>query len=267
MLVLPSTLTRQKCPGVLFQIPNMLYPSSGDDRSTKMQYASNIAICFTMKNPGGFLFHHENSGDFHQKQWGMGNTKCLTIHCYGNKRSFCGTSEWEFNQHIWSYYIILYIYTLRLFNIAMENCPFIDDFPIKTSIYKGFSMAMLVITRGYIYIYCSRFSPTELQNFNLPMASAGSTLRRATCGHWAWCSMPCVSHPSPFRMMIRTRLGLQRRHHFKIERCGHRKKIYVFGLLRLQTGFHPQQTRKSESGFSCGIATFFAGLTPSDFIN
>ena len=33
--------------------------------------------------------------------------------------------------------------TLWLFNIAMENCPFIDDYPIKTSIYKGFSMAML----------------------------------------------------------------------------------------------------------------------------
>jgi hypothetical protein len=33
--------------------------------------------------------------------------------------------------------------TLWLFNIAMENCPFIDDFPIKTSIYEGFSMAML----------------------------------------------------------------------------------------------------------------------------
>ena len=33
--------------------------------------------------------------------------------------------------------------TLWLFNIAMDNCPFIDDFPIKTSIYKGFSMAML----------------------------------------------------------------------------------------------------------------------------
>ena len=28
-------------------------------------------------------------------------------------------------------------------NIAMENSTFIDDFPIKTSIYKGFSMAML----------------------------------------------------------------------------------------------------------------------------
>ena len=25
----------------------------------------------------------------------------------------------------------------------MENCPFIADFPIKTSIYEGFSMAML----------------------------------------------------------------------------------------------------------------------------
>ena len=37
----------------------------------------------------------------------------------------------------------IYIYTLWLFIIAMGNCPFIDDFPIKTSIYKGFSMAML----------------------------------------------------------------------------------------------------------------------------
>ena len=33
--------------------------------------------------------------------------------------------------------------TLWLFNIAMENSEFIDDFPIKTSNYKGFSMAML----------------------------------------------------------------------------------------------------------------------------
>jgi len=32
---------------------------------------------------------------------------------------------------------------LWLFNIAMENCPFTDDFPIKTSIYNGFSIAML----------------------------------------------------------------------------------------------------------------------------
>ena len=34
-------------------------------------------------------------------------------------------------------------FTLWLFNIAMENGPFIDDFPIKTSIYEGLSMAML----------------------------------------------------------------------------------------------------------------------------
>ena len=33
--------------------------------------------------------------------------------------------------------------TLWLFNKAMENGPFIDDFPMKTSIYEGFSMAML----------------------------------------------------------------------------------------------------------------------------
>ena len=34
-------------------------------------------------------------------------------------------------------------YPLVMTNIAMENGPFIDDFPIKTSTYKGFSMAML----------------------------------------------------------------------------------------------------------------------------
>ena len=38
-------------------------------------------------------------------------------------------------------------YPLVMTNIAMENGPFIDDFPINTPIYKGFSMAMLVITR------------------------------------------------------------------------------------------------------------------------
>jgi hypothetical protein len=41
--------------------------------------------------------------------------------------------------------------TLWLFIIAMENGPFIDDFPIKTSIYEGFSMAML--NNQYIIIY------------------------------------------------------------------------------------------------------------------
>ena len=36
-----------------------------------------------------------------------------------------------------------YSYTIWIFNIAMENGPFTDDFPIKTSIYHGFSIAML----------------------------------------------------------------------------------------------------------------------------
>ena len=40
-------------------------------------------------------------------------------------------------QHITEYH------TLWLFNIAMDNVQFIDDFPIKTAIYSGFSMAML----------------------------------------------------------------------------------------------------------------------------
>ena len=32
----------------------------------------------------------------------------------------------------------------------MDNDPSIDDFPMKTSMYSGFSMAMLVITRWYV---------------------------------------------------------------------------------------------------------------------
>jgi len=39
--------------------------------------------------------------------------------------------------------------TLWLFNIAMESGPFTDDFPCKTSIYNGFSMAMLNNPRVY----------------------------------------------------------------------------------------------------------------------
>ena len=42
---------------------------------------------------------------------------------------------------------VIYIYTLWLFNIAMENVP------IGTSIYKGFSMAMLNNPRVYILYY------------------------------------------------------------------------------------------------------------------
>ena len=41
---------------------------------------------------------------------------------------------------------------IRPFKIAMENGPFIDDFPVKTSIYKGFSMAVLNNQMVYIYV-------------------------------------------------------------------------------------------------------------------
>jgi hypothetical protein len=47
--------------------------------------------------------------------------------------------------------IYIYIFTLWLFNIAMENGPVIDGLPFLNM--GGFSMAMLVITRWYIYIY------------------------------------------------------------------------------------------------------------------
>ena len=36
-------------------------------------------------------------------------------------------------------------------NMAMENGPCIDDFPIKTPIFKGFSMAMLNNQMAYRY--------------------------------------------------------------------------------------------------------------------
>ena len=66
------------------------------------------------------------------------------------------------SQHTWLWHIHLSSepwswlsddVTIWLFNIAMENGPFIDDFPIKTSIYKGFSMTMLNNQRVCVYIY------------------------------------------------------------------------------------------------------------------
>ena len=45
--------------------------------------------------------------------------------------------------HAYSQRLCQFRYPLVMANIAMENGPFIDDLPIKTSIYQGFSMAML----------------------------------------------------------------------------------------------------------------------------
>ena len=59
--------------------------------------------------------------------------------CFWKKRrKLKSTVTWR-----WSKVTMAISSTLWLFNIAMENSPVIDDFPIKTSIYKGFSMAML----------------------------------------------------------------------------------------------------------------------------
>ena len=59
----------------------------------------------------------------------------------------------------------------------MENGPFIDDFPIKTSIYEGFSMAMLnkqMVSRPCPNIsYCDRHV-FFYQNFPLQVACAAS---------------------------------------------------------------------------------------------
>jgi hypothetical protein len=48
----------------------------------------------------------------------------------------------------------------------MENGPFIDDFPIKTSIYKGFSMAML--NKQRVNIWYSNLS-TEYPDVMFPL--------------------------------------------------------------------------------------------------
>ena len=39
--------------------------------------------------------------------------------------------------------IAIWSITIRLFDIAMQNGPFIDDFPSKSSICNAFSMAIL----------------------------------------------------------------------------------------------------------------------------
>ena len=58
--------------------------------------------------------------------------------------------------------------TLWLFNIATENRPFIDDFPINSSIYKGFSMAML--NNQMVYLIFIDFPGVQRFSFskNLP---------------------------------------------------------------------------------------------------
>ena len=67
-----------------------------------------------------------------------------------------------------------------LFNIAMENDPFIDDFPIHTSIYKGFSMAML----NHQMVCCVVSKAVEIALSKEPPASFSQKYRT----FWTWIS-------------------------------------------------------------------------------
>jgi hypothetical protein len=59
----------------------------------------------------------------------------------------------------------------------MENGPFIDDFPIKTSIYEGFSMAMLNNQRVYMSIIIAiiqLLDPVRLDPMRLRLGSVSA---------------------------------------------------------------------------------------------
>ena len=77
----------------------------------------------------------------------------------------------------------LYTIILWLFNIAMENGPFIDDFPINTSIYKGFSMAMLnnqMVAVNYTQLYLSStFLSWGFLSMVSLKSSVGTSLQRS----------------------------------------------------------------------------------------
>ena len=75
-------------------------------------------------------------------------------------------------------------HTLCLFNIAMESAPFIDDFPINTSIYKGISMAMLNNQMVYdcmrIELFNSK-SPKKSSNHQFKCVQADPMIDSVCC--------------------------------------------------------------------------------------
>ena len=75
------------------------------------------------------------------------------------KGSACSYAHGEAGEKPWD------SYHLVMTNIAMENDPFIHDFPIKTSIYRGFSMAMLNNQMVYAAIMFNPFEPRHLWIF------------------------------------------------------------------------------------------------------
>ena len=78
----------------------------------------------------------------------------------------------------------------------MENCPFIDDFPIKTSIYKGFSMAMLNNQRVIKHIFSI---PIIHRRHSQPLVLKSPGLRRFLRGTGFQCpgaAAPFAAWPS-----------------------------------------------------------------------
>ena len=106
------------------------------------QYTPNVSIYASTMDPMGFSM--TKCHPLAQKTAAVSTRSSHLGHCpAATGRCSRGVQKgWKMVElagppcsQIWS--------TLWLFNIAMENFPFIDDFPINTSIYKGFSMAML----------------------------------------------------------------------------------------------------------------------------
>ena len=68
----------------------------------------------------------------------------------------------------------------------MENGPFIDDFPIKATIYRGFSMAML--NNQMVAFVCSM----SFDHFR-------ATLKPSLFGSFGPCTVPYVIKPGDFK--------------------------------------------------------------------
>ena len=105
----------------------------------------------------------------------------------------------------------------------MENCPFIDDFPIKTSIYKGFSIAML----NNQMVYTIPWWPNSSTYCSLPSSKQAVCYGcQGTC-----CSMICRFKPCwfPFRKL----LVYQRGTHFVITSVIRLPSVHIHIYIRI----------------------------------
>ena len=85
------------------------------------------------------------------------------------------------------------MYPLVVTNIAMENAPFIDDFPIKTSIYKGFSMVMLNNQRVNLTALRMNMEPVEMVSWQGLHPHFGGIPRWSHLLHVGW-GAPATIH-------------------------------------------------------------------------